>query len=370
MVSNNRVVVIGGGFAGARVAQDVAKQSDLAKVTLIDRKAHFEVTYATLRAMVEPLTIGRRFTKRYVEFVRGDFIQDTVVDIDKNKVVLENGNSVAYDYAVIATGSYYRTLPILKPSTAVTLQDRERQFDGELTKITEAQSILIIGGGTVGVELAGEIAYKFPNKNIRLVHGTERLLDMLKPRASRIAEQELRKLGVEIIFNEMLEQTDTDRKSFISKATGNSYTSDLAYICIGVSVDTDFMKPHFASSLTERGAIKVDQYLRVNGTENLFAIGDCNDFPEGKLGYLADKQGAFTAKTVIRLLRARGPSNAPLKRYKPHSMLSLVTIGRKAGVTELPIGVFQNRILLFFKQKELFIARALRHLGTVPKEVR
>jgi len=367
--AKNRVVVIGGGFAGTRVAQDVAKQRNLADVILIDRKAHFEVTYATLRAMVEPFTIGRRFAKRYVDFMRGDFIQETVVDINKKEVVLESGHIVPYDYAVIASGSYYRTLPILKPSAPMTLADRERQFEDEFTKLTEARSILIIGGGTVGVELAGEIADKFPEKNIRLVHGAERLVDMLKPKASRMAEKELRKLGVEIIFNEILEQADTDRRSYISKATGNSYTADLVYVCIGVSIDTDFMDSHFASSLTERGAIKVDQYLRVKGTDNLFAIGDCNDFPEGKLGYLADKQGAFTAKNVIRLLRAGEPSKARLKRYKPHSMLSLVTIGRQAGIIQLPIGVLQNRLLMAFKQKELFITRALKQVGTVPDDI-
>jgi hypothetical protein len=49
--------------------------------------------------------------------------------------------------------------------------------------------------------------------------------------------------------------------------------------------------------------------------------------------------------------------------------VSLVTIGRKAGVTELPIGVFQNRLIMSFKQKELFIARALKHVGTVPNGI-
>jgi len=79
--SRGRVVIVGGGFAGTRVAQDVARQRNLADVILIDRKAHFEVTYATLRAMVEPLTIGRRFAKKYADFVRGDFIHGTVVDL-------------------------------------------------------------------------------------------------------------------------------------------------------------------------------------------------------------------------------------------------------------------------------------------------
>jgi NADH dehydrogenase FAD-containing subunit len=363
------VVIIGGGFAGARVAHEVAEHGSLADVTLIDRKAHFEVTYATLRAMVEPFTIGRRFAKRYLDFVRGDFIQGTVVDISTKEVALDSGRTVPYDYAVIATGSYYRTLPILKPAMPMTLENRERQFEDELTKLTEAQSILIIGGGTVGVELAGEIADKFPEKNIRLVHGTERLVDMLKPKASRMAEKELRKLGVEIIFNEILEQADTDRRSYISKTTGNSYTADLVYVCIGVSIDTNFMMAHYASSLNEKGAINVDEYLRVKGIYNIFAIGDCNDFPEAKLGYLADKQGAFTAKNVIRLLRAGGPSNVKLRQYKPHSMLSLVTIGRQAGIIQLPIGVFQNRLVMALKQKELFITRALKHVGTVPNEI-
>jgi NADH dehydrogenase FAD-containing subunit len=369
--SRRRVVVVGGGFGGARVAQDVAKRSSLAEVTLVDRKDYFDVTYATLRAMVEPETIGKRLTKRYADFLRGDFVRGAVIDIDETEVVLDDGRTVPYDCAVIATGSSYRTFHIPKPPMPMSIEDRQRQFQDEFNRLAAARSVLVIGGGTVGVELAGELADKFPGKSIRLVHGADRLLDTFKPKASRIAERELRNLGVEITFKELLQRADSDDKTYVSKTTGYSYSADIVYMCTGVSIDTDFMKPHFASSLTERGAIQVDEYLRVKGASNLFAVGDCNDVPEGKLGYLADIQGKFTGKNVIRLLEADGEwPNARLKAYKPHRLLSVVTIGRKAGVVQLPVGVFRLRPLVYVKQRDLFIGRALRHLGTAPDKVR
>jgi NADH dehydrogenase FAD-containing subunit len=226
---------------------------------------------------------------------------------------------------------------------------------------------MIIGGGPVGVELSGEIAYKFQNKQISLIHSRERILNYLKPKASILAEQQLLKLGVKIILKERVKRLSSN-KNYISQITGKIYKADLVYVCTGLNPNTDFMKKNFSQSLTENGSIKVDRYLRVTGVNNMFAVGDCNDVKETKLGFLANNQGSFTAKNLQKILKKE--KEIQLKPYREHKTISLVTTGRETGISQLSFlrqtFVTKNKFLTSFKQKDLFIGRSFKKLSTIP----
>lgn len=340
-----KVLILGGGFAGARVAQDLVS-AGFNNVTLVDRKDYFEVTYATLRGLIDPENLGQRARMKYADFITADFLQGEVANLSEHTVQVD-GETIDFDCAVVATGSQYKTLTLTKSKDATSLEDRRTEFDGWHQNLQAANNILIIGGGAVGVELAGEIAHAHPSKSVTLAEGTATLLGELRPKAGRIAKEQLEKLGVKVLLDTMLQDDD----ELFSRA-------DLVYSCLGLSPNTELMEVNFSNTLDDSNRIKVDQHLRIEGTPHIYAIGDCANVPEGKMGYAADMQGAAVANNIIRLMNGK-----KLKSYKPSPMMALVPVGPEMGLIQLPFGVSTLKPLVGMKQKDLFIAKQFKNMG-------
>lgn len=340
-----KILIIGGGFAGARVTQDLAK-AGFNHVTLVDKKAYFEVTYATLRSLAQP-DLGKRSRLPYEDFINGTFHQGDVTTLTHNAALLADGSKLVFDMAVIASGSSYSTFPIAKSQNAMQLAQRETELTHARQQLNDVKTILIVGGGIVGVELAGEIADHFPEKTVTLVHGSDRLLPELKPKASQLADKQLSALGVKIRYNTRLSPNDDLYQN-----------ADLVYHCVGVTPNTSMMKAHFNDQLDQNGRIKVDAQFRVEGTQHLFALGDCANIPEGKLGYLADKQASALAKNMIALASQKTP-----KHYKANPMVSLVPVGRHQGFVQLPFAVTTLKLMVNMKQKDMFIQKEWKNLN-------
>lgn len=342
---DSKILVIGGGFAGARVTQDLAK-AGFKHITLIDKKDYFEVTYSTMRALAQP-ALGNHSRHAYADFIKGEFIQGVVAELAPSAAQLADGSSLDFDIAVLATGSSYPTFPIGKSQTAMTLSDRNTEVSEAHEQLVGAQNVLIIGGGIVGVELAGEIADHFPAKSVTLAHSANRLLQELKPKASNIADKKLKGLGVNVRYNTRITENDEAYKQ-----------ADLVYNCVGLKPNTALMDTHFSSTLDEQSRVKVDSQFRVEGTENIFALGDCANIPEGKLGYLADQQAGTLAKNIVAMANGKAAKN-----YKANPMMALVPVGRKQGLVQLPFAVTTLGFMVNMKQKDMFISKVYKALG-------
>ena len=340
-----KVLVIGGGFAGARVTQDLSN-AGFKHITLIDKKDYFEVTYATLRAIAEP-ELGTRSRLKYTDFIKGEFYQGIVEEVSKSSAKLIDGKQIDFDIAVLATGSSYKTLPIAKSQNAMTLNEREAEVLNANSQLVNAKNVLIIGGGIVGVELAGEIAEHYPEKSVTLAHADDRLVEELKPKASRLAEEMLSVQGVKIKYNTLVDENDELYQS-----------ADLVYTCVGLKPNTSLMTKNFSNQLDQNGRLKVDGKFRVEGCDNIFALGDCANVPEGKLGYLADQQAGALAKNIIAMSKGKLG-----KEYKPNPMMSLVPVGRKKGFIQLPFAVTTLKFMVNMKQKDMFISKVYKALG-------
>ena len=141
-------------------------------------------------------------------------------------------------------------------------------------KIKEAKTILIIGGGPVGVELAGEIVVDFPDKKVILAHGGSRLIEFLGPKASEKALGWLRKKNVEVLLNERVDVDNRSEKTYRT-SSGQTIEADCDFLCVGRKVSSSWMQSSFLKEvLDETGRVKVDEYLRVEGHTNVFAVGD------------------------------------------------------------------------------------------------
>lgn len=344
---NTQVLIIGGGFAGVATAQKLEKQG--VKTTLVDRKDYFEVTYAVLRDVAAPQMNNGKSRRYYHDILTGSFIQSGVKELKETSAVLENGTNITFDKVVIASGSRYPSLPLAKSSHAISLSERTNELSDQHKKLKAASHVLIIGGGVVGVELAGEIASAMPHINLTLAHKGSTLLDGFKKKAQTKALKQLTAAGVNVELNCFYQEKDN---AYIDKNSGKSITPDIAYSATGTIPNNDFLTKNFAHILNDRGLVVVNENLAVTKQNNFYAIGDIADVGEAKLGYLALEQGKYLAKNIAKQLEGR--SN---KAYKRNPFIALVPTGQKTGVVQFPFMVSTWKALVNIKQKDLFISK-------------
>ena len=162
--TKSRVVIIGGGFAGCKVAKLLAADASM-RVTLIDPKEFFEIVIAHPRALVLP-EWGQRSILPYSSFLAGvHCVKGQAASIDAKKVVTDTGQVVEFDYCVVAVGSSYAGFLKAAPTTSTAAQ-RLSELHALSVKLKGASQVLVVGGGPSGVELAFEILDTYPSKKV------------------------------------------------------------------------------------------------------------------------------------------------------------------------------------------------------------
>ena len=151
----------------------------------------------------------------------------------------------------------------------------------EYEKINSARSILIVGGGPTGVELAGEIAVDFPDKKLTLVHNGSRLLEFIGLKAADKTLNWLTSKKVEVKLEQSVSLNDISNGGKIFQTSGGEpLKADCHFICTGKLLGSTWLRGTLLKNdLDNRGRLMVDQNLRVKGRKNIFAIGDITDIP-------------------------------------------------------------------------------------------
>ncbi|XP_023520994.1 apoptosis-inducing factor 2-like [Cucurbita pepo subsp. pepo] len=350
-----RVVVVGGGIAGSLLAKSL---QFFANVTLIDPKEYLEIPYGSLRSTVEPSFAERSLIKHSEYFSNGRLITSPAVDITESQVLVANGRHVDFDFLVVATG-HDHPLP-------TTRDLRLQHYRTENERIREANSILIIGGGPSGVELAGEIATDFRDKAITLVHDGPRLLEFMGPKASDkalkwlISRRVAVKLDQKIDLNNVSEGTKTFRSS-----KGETIRADCHFVCTGKPVGSAWLhKTMLKTNLDRHGRLMVDGNLRVKGRHNIFAIGDITNIRESKQGESAKRQARVAAKNMKMIMVGK---EGKMEIYRPpSSTTAIVSLGRKQAVAQFSLTTITGTLPGFIKSRDLFVGKARKHLGLHP----
>jgi len=359
MNTQTDVLIIGGGFSGVNVAQKLSKGG--LSVTLVDRKNYFEVTFAMLRNVASPKMVGDTPRKLYNDFIDGTFIQGSIASMNANEARLENGETIRFRRAIIASGSRYPSLPLAKSVTALDYTARHQELDENHKCLAAAKSVLLIGGGNVGVEFAGEIASAFPNKDITLAHATGTLLDSMKPKAQRKALEQLTANGVKVKFNRRFKQ---DGDVYRCSQSNETIKADLVYECVGMLPNTEFLKAELSDVLDGKGLIKVDSSMNVVGYKNLYALGDCSALDNVKHGYLASVQGKMLADVILK-----SDQGKKVKPYKTPTIVVMAVTGHDTGVAQFPFGVTTAKFLINMKQKDMGIGEMYKMFGSKPNQL-
>jgi len=356
-----KVVVIGGGIAGISLIKEIEKSNnEEIDIMLIEPKDYMEVPYGMLRALVDPNGYGRKVRKRISEIIDSKHVQSKVVELKDNEVHLNTGEVVEFDYAVIATGSSAKGFADLKVRNQQNIETRTKQWEGYAHDLKKAKKVAIIGGGTVGVELAGEIAEYYSEKEVVIYQRGSRLLNHLPVKASNKAYMVLSDLGVKIILNSSVTCLEKEDVFVVKDLSGNEQEYDRVYKSFGNQYETEFIKGNGTTLLDKQSQIVVNDFLQLKDKTHIWAIGDTNNVPEIKLGTLAIKQAKLTAINLIRLNNKRS-----LKKYKPFKgALSFITLGKKNGIAQLPFGRL-DFLVMYKQKKDLFVTDILE---TINKE--
>jgi NADH dehydrogenase len=360
--SRPRVVVVGAGFGGLRVAQALAGAP--VEVLVIDRHNYHQfqpLLYEVAAAGLEPDDIAQpvRAIVRGKENVR--FLLSDVRGVDlEARLVRTDVGDVPYDFVVIAAGSatnYFGLRSVeehalglkdLRQATAVRnriLRNFERAtVEADPRERARLMNIVVIGGGPTGVELAGALAElkrhvlprDYPRLDLSqggviLLEATDRLLPAMPPRLQRKAAEQLRELGVDVRFQAAVSEVSD---SGVELASGERI--EAANIVWVAGVRGEQLGERLGAELGAQRRVKVRPTLQIPNYLDAYVIGDLAHLegPDGRpypmVAPVAIQQAQLTADNIVRELRGE-----ELRPFRYHDRGQMATIGRRKAVAQV-----------------------------------
>jgi NADH dehydrogenase len=376
------VVVVGAGFGGISATDELSKEGF--RVTVLDR-----FPYNTFQPLLYQVATGglnpgdvtyalRYFAARH-EGVRFRVAEVVDIDHDQQQVVCDDGDRVDYDYLIIGNGitTNHFGIPGAAEYTmsmytrAEALRVRDTIFGsleiiaGEPEMSTHGFTVVIVGGGPTGVEMAGQLAELkaetipsiYPEINparlhVVLVEMLDRLLAPFDESLQKYTLQELIKRGVDVRLNTAITEIEPDRVDF---KDGSSMPVDLVIWAAGVSGDPAVR--NWGLPLGRAGRIEINDDLRVVGEERIFAIGDTSvgvNNPLPQLAQPAIQEGKFAARQIARLHRG-----LETQTFHYHDKGTMATIGRGDAVLQMPVGIKLRGVMAWVGWIVLHIAYLL-----------
>jgi len=361
-MSDTKVLIVGGGFAGATCAKQLAKHD--VDVILLDRNNYHQfqpLLYQVATAQIAAYDIARplRSMFRHDRTVDIQRASAEAVDVDAMTVTTSPGTTISADYIVLAAGAQpnffgtpgadEHTFPLYSLNDAERL--RSHIFtaldatDADPTLVDRgALNFVIVGGGATGVETAGSLAelisgilperyhrVSLAEAKIHLVELGDVLLAPFSDRAHKYAAERLEKDGVVLHLGVGVKEVKSDRvvlsdgSEILTKTVvwgGGEKAAEVMAKC-GVTPGRG-------------GRIDVAADLTVRGHDKVYALGDAANIPgpDGQswpqLGSVAQQSGAWAADNILADIA--GKDRKPF-HYKDKGIMAM--IGRNAAVAEM-----------------------------------
>lgn len=368
---SSSVVIYGGGMAGAMLAKSL---SSVANVTLVDPLDYFEVPMAAPRNLVKADFANQAivpFTQALplVKHVQGKLV---VMTPSGGLVEDSHGKQVTLraDVTVLATGSRFANE--LMRGLDGTVASRKSFYARYNECIDSATEIVIVGGGPIGVEVAGEIAEAYGNKRITILESGPRILSGTTEEVAAHARTLLQTRGISVRTGERLVEGGSDPHSVFSKAgvaissRGTRIPYDLMIWCTGGRPNTGYMHKHFASVLNAQDRVMVTPELLVVGCPSMYALGDITDLDENKMAWHVGGHVKTAFRNICQTLSGQTGSGK-LRKYRPQTgnPSMVITMGSKSGVVHLKgIGIVKAEwFVRLIKSRDMLVPKYRKALG-------
>ncbi|PJJ68018.1 NAD(P)/FAD-dependent oxidoreductase [Chryseobacterium geocarposphaerae] len=373
METREKIIIIGGGFAGLQLAKTLNNKNK--KVIVLDRVNHHmfqPLFYQVACGRIEPSNISFPFRKIFQQSRNTQFRLTEVKEIDvaHNKVITD-GAEFTYDKLVIATGcktNFFgnkdlesKAFGMKNTQEAISIRnhvlmtfeklilEKSRSDDGNW-------NIVIVGSGPTGVELAGAFAemkkdilprdypyMNFDHLKIILVSSTEKPLAVMSNESQEKSEKYLKDLGVTFLSEEYVTDYDGDK---VYMKSGKEIPSNNVIWAAGV---TGNVIDGFPAENLMKNRYIVDRYNKIKGYNNIYAIGDIAymetpKYPQGhpQVANVAINQAKNLGKNFLK------KNISEWNEYEYDDKGSLATIGKHRAVVDLPFIKFQGFLAWYF----------------------
>ncbi|HZY64590.1 MAG: NAD(P)/FAD-dependent oxidoreductase [Actinomycetota bacterium] len=375
----HRVLILGGGFAGYNAAKNLCEKirdrEDIG-VMVISRD-----NYLTFWPMVPGVVASDVGVRNIAQPLRRPLIHEGAsfrrapvekVDLE-NQVVTAGGKEFGYDHLILAMGAQpsYFGIPGVQEHAinmkgipdAVEIRNRVIERFEEATlgggEIDESKlTFVVIGAGATGVETAAQLHVlihevlgpEYPNINsnrfrVYLLDALPNILPELDPGLRKVARGQLASRDIEVMTNALAEEV-TDK--CVKLKDGRQIASENVIWTAGARPNEKLEEIGIPLVEKTKGA-KVDQYFRVEGFDNVWAIGDNATIPDGDGGFIppnaqaAVKEGACIAENILAAIDGNG-----LKPFQFRSQGQLIDLGGQFAVNDVFGVKFSGRLASFF----------------------
>ncbi|MDQ4008207.1 MAG: FAD-dependent oxidoreductase [Actinomycetota bacterium] len=322
-----RLVVVGGDAAGMTAASRVKQmRGDEVEVVVLEQGSYTSYSACGIPYWVAgDVASADRLVARTPERHRSNGIdvrlhtRATALDLDRRQVSVEGGEPVAYDQLLVATGAVplRPDLPGLDAPNVVgvqTLDDGARVHEmlgateasapsggtggPDSARMPQPRDAVVIGAGYIGIEMAEALVRR--GYAVTVVDKAPQPMTTLDPELGRIVAEAMQGMGIGLACGVSVEEVETDAEGVATgvRAGGSTYPADVVVLGMGVRPRTELAR-EAGLPLGDSGGVRVDDRMRVEGYDGLWAAGDCVEswdriaqrWVHVPLGTHANKQG-------------------------------------------------------------------------------
>lgn len=363
-----KIVIIGAGFAGLKLARSLNNKPGF-EVLLIDKFNYHQfqpLFYQVATAALDASNISFPLRKAFHKSKNVRIRLASVLEIQpQNKVLIADTGDIPYDILVIATGAdtnFFGNQQMMEnafpmKSTIEALQIRHRliqNFEDILIakdpeQVKRLMTIVIVGGGATGVEMAGSIAemkryvlpadypeIDFKEMKIYLMEGGPKTLGMMSEKSAEESQKYLERLGVQVCTNTIVKEYDG-----FTATLGSGEKVETATVIWAAGIRGNVPKGIDPSLVARGNRIKVDRYNKVLGFDDMYALGDIAymetpDYPNGhpQVANVAINQAKNLANNLRRM--EMKSNAATLEEFEYQDKGSMATVGRNLAVVDIP----------------------------------
>jgi len=369
-----QIIILGGGIAGLAAALRIARAPGFRRefnVILVDQNCYHlyhgllyavatadyhikpeDLQYLEGGACIRLKALGELAMKSKI-----DFIQARVVGVDpsRRRILLDRQPEIAYDELIVALGAQpaffdipglsERALTLYSIPDALKIRERMKALFDEPGQ--RQRRIVIGGGGFTGVELAGELLRSIRRRErlgqlakgavtLTIVEAGKGLLGPLGPGVGAAAEQRLKSLGGQLVFQvPVTHVTDTT----VVLNDGRDFPYDVLIWTGGVQANP--LIQSLGYPVTPRGQIAVDEYLRVSAEDHVWAAGDCMAWidPETQRPLPQTAPQAVAAGETVADNIVSAIIESPLRKFVPARRGFVVPIGGTYAIAQTRTGM-------------------------------